>query len=177
MNKLDQNTRNKLHFWWFIVVVVCIAITYYYIKAKATDNYKTILRIASENCSLEVVKFSAENLLDVNAQIPSLTALHYASDSGCLEVVKFLVEKRADINSTSGYENWTPLHHAADQGHLEVSKFLLDKGADPSAVAKDGRAPRKMAVISEERNKDKNKKYREVIKLLSNAENALKNRK
>ncbi|WP_310732720.1 hypothetical protein [Wolbachia pipientis] len=50
-------------------------------------------------------------------------------------------------------------------------------GADPSAVAKDGRTPRSMAVISEERNKDKNKQYREVIKLLSNAEGSLKNSK
>jgi len=146
-------------------------------KAKATDNYKTILRIASKNCSLEVVKFSVENLLDVDAQIPKVTALHYASGSGCLEVVKFLVEKGADLGASGGYEKWTALHYAADEGHLEVVKFLLDKGANPSAAAKDGRTPRNMAVISEERNKDKNKKYREVIKLLSDAENALKNRK
>lgn len=177
MNELDQNTRNKLHFWWFIVAVVCVATTCCYMKAKATDNYKTILRIASKNCILEVVKFSVENLLDVDAQIPKVTALHYASGSGCLEVVKFLVEKGADLGASGGYEKWTALHYAADEGHLEVVKFLLDKGSNPSAAAKDGRTPRNMAVISEERNKDKNKKYREVIKLLSDAENALKNHK
>lgn len=59
----------------------------------------------------------------------------------------------------------------------DVWKLLNFYGADPSAVAKDGRTPRSMAVISEERNKDKNKQYREVIKLLSNAEGSLKNSK
>ncbi|WP_341817565.1 ankyrin repeat domain-containing protein [Wolbachia endosymbiont (group A) of Pherbina coryleti] len=110
-------------------------------------------------------------------QVPKLTALHYASEAGCLEVVDFLVQKGADIGASGGYEGWTPLHYAADQGRLEIVKFLLDKGADPIAVAKDGRTPRSMAVISEERNKDKNKQYREVIKLLSNAEGSLKNSK
>lgn len=66
---MNRDLRNKLHFWWFIVTVVCIIITYCYMKAKATDNYKTILQIASENCNLEIVKFSVENLLDTSIQI------------------------------------------------------------------------------------------------------------
>jgi ankyrin repeat protein len=136
-------------------------------KAKATDNYKTILRIASKNCSLEVVKSSANNLLDINTQIPELTALHYASGAGCLEVVKFLIEKGADIN-TAKYERWTALHSAAYRGNLETIRFLLDKGVDPTIRDTDGKTPRKVAVLRSRHNKDK--PYDEIIKLLAKAE-------
>ncbi|WP_353270944.1 MULTISPECIES: ankyrin repeat domain-containing protein [unclassified Wolbachia] len=177
MNKISKNIKNKINFLWLMITIICVVVTCCYTKSKAVSNYKTVLQIASENCNLEVVKLLVENLLDVNVQVPKLTALHYASEAGCLEVVDFLVQKGADIGASGGYEGWTPLHYAADQGRLEIVKFLLDKGADPIAVAKDGRTPRSMAVISEERNKDKNKQYREVIKLLSNAEGSLKNSK
>ncbi|WP_341820859.1 ankyrin repeat domain-containing protein [Wolbachia endosymbiont (group A) of Myopa testacea] len=164
---MNRDARNKLHFWWFIVTVVCVIITYCYMKAKATDNYKTILRIASKNCSLEVVKFSANNLLDINTQIPELTALHYASGAGCVEVIKFLIEKGADIN-TAKYERWTALHSAAYRGNLETIRFLLDKGADPTIRDTDRKTPRKVAILRSRNNKDK--PYREIIKLLANAE-------
>ncbi|RDD34798.1 ankyrin repeat domain-containing protein [Wolbachia endosymbiont of Cylisticus convexus] len=164
---MNRDSRNKLHFWWFIVIVVCVIITYCYMKAKAADNYKTILQIASKNCSLEVVKFSANNLLDINVQIPKLTALHYAAEEGCAEVVKFLVEKGVDINATK-YERWTPLHAASYEGKLKIIRFLLDKGADPTIRDTDGKNPRDVAVLRSRHNKDK--PYREIIKLLAEAE-------
>ncbi|WP_320157038.1 ankyrin repeat domain-containing protein [Wolbachia endosymbiont (group A) of Epistrophe grossularia] len=145
-------------------------------KAKAIDNYKTILQIASKNCSLAVTEFSVKNLLDINTQIPMMRALHYSSGSGCLQVVKFLVEEGADISVTGGYMGWTALHHAADKGHLEVVKLLLDKGADPTATAKDGRRPRNMAVV-ESRHDKNNKDYDKIIKLLANAEEQYKSEK
>ncbi len=49
-------------------------------KSKAADNYKTILRIASQNCNLETVKFSVKNLLDTDTHMPKLTELHYAAE-------------------------------------------------------------------------------------------------
>ena len=167
MTKLEQNARNKLHFWWFTTVIVCVIITYCYINTKATDNYKTILRTASQNCNLEVVKFSIENLLDVNEQIPKLTALHYAAEEGCLEIIKFLAEKGADINTTK-YERWTALHAATYEGKLEIIRFLLEKGANPNIRDTDGKTPRKLAVLRSRHNKDK--PYDEIIKLLSKAE-------
>ncbi|OJH31428.1 Ankyrin repeats (3 copies) [Wolbachia endosymbiont of Armadillidium vulgare] len=167
---MNRDSRNKLHFRWCITMIICVVITYCYMKAKATDNYKTILQIASENCNLEIVKFSVENLLDTNVQINKLTALHHASDSGCLKIVEFLVKEKTNINATGGYMGWTALHHAADKGHLEIVEFLLSKGANPTATAQDGRRPRDMAVVELRYDKNKGKPYREIIKLLAEAE-------
>ncbi|WP_264337380.1 ankyrin repeat domain-containing protein [Wolbachia endosymbiont (group B) of Dolichovespula media] len=167
MDKLGQDTKNKLHFWWLITVIVCIIATYSYMKARAADNYKTMLRIASQNCNLETIKFLVENLLDINVQIPKLTALHYAAEEGCAEVVKFLVEKGVDINATK-YERWTPLHAATYEGKLEIIRFLLDKGSDPTIRDTDGKNPRDVAVLRSRHNKDK--PYKEIIKLLAKAE-------
>ncbi|QJT96554.1 ankyrin repeat domain-containing protein [Wolbachia endosymbiont of Diaphorina citri] len=164
---MNRDSRNKLHFWWCITMIICVVITYCYTKAKATDNYKTILQIASKNCSLEVVKFSANNLLDINTQIPELTALHYASGAGCLEVVKFLIEEGADIN-TAKYEKWTALHAASYKGNLEIIKLLLEKGANPNIRDTGGKNPRDVAVLRSRHNKDK--PYDEIIHLLYNAE-------
>ncbi len=164
---MNRDSRNKPHFWWCITMIICVVITYCYMKAKAIDNYKTILRTASQNCNLEVVKFSANNLLDINTQIPELTALHYASGAGCVEVIKFLIEKGADIN-TAKYERWIALHSAAYRGNLETIRFLLDKGADPTIRDTDGKTPRKVAILGSRHNKDK--PYREIIKLLAEAE-------
>lgn len=174
MNKLDQDTRNKLHFWWFIIAIVCVVIAYCYTKSKATDNYKTILRIASKNCNLAVVEFSVKHLLDINAQIPELTALHYAAGGGCLEVVKLLAEEGADIN-TARYERWTALHSAALSGHLEIVRFLLENGANPNVRDDDGKTPRRVAVIESRHNKQK--PYGEIIKLFADAEDQYKSEK
>ncbi len=84
---MNRDSRNKLHFWWCITMIICVVITCCYMRTKATDNYKTILRIASENCNLEIVKFSVKNLLDIDMQISKLTTLHYAAGEGCLEPV------------------------------------------------------------------------------------------
>ncbi|WP_265015447.1 ankyrin repeat domain-containing protein [Wolbachia endosymbiont (group B) of Camptogramma bilineatum] len=169
MDKLGQDTKNKLHFWWLITVIVCIIPTYSYMKAKAEGNYKTILRIASQNCNLDVVKFSVENLLSVNTRVPKLTALHHASDSGCLKVTKFLVYQGADISALGENERWTALHFAALEGHLEVVSFLLERGANPNVRDRSGKKPRDVAVIESRQNKDK--PYDQIIKLLAEAEN------
>ncbi len=168
MNKLKCNEKDKLHFVWFILLIVCVVITYCYQKSKATDNYKRVLQIASENCNLDVVKFSVKNLLSINTQIPRLTALHCAAEGKCLELVKFLVNEGVDINDTGRYKGWTVLHSAAYGGNLEIVKFLLERGANPNIRDTDGKNPRDVAVIESRHNKDK--PYREIIKLLANAE-------
>ncbi|WP_353272118.1 ankyrin repeat domain-containing protein [Wolbachia endosymbiont (group B) of Apomyelois bistriatella] len=168
MNKLKCNEKDKLHFVWFILLIVCVVITYCYQKSKATDNYKRVLQIASENCNLDVVKFSVKNLLSINTQIPRLTALHCAAEGKCLELVKFLVNEGVDINDTGRYKGWTVLHSAAYGGNLEIVKFLLERGANPNTRDTDGKNPRDVAVIESRHNKDK--PYREIIKLLANAE-------
>ncbi|MFP3023920.1 MAG: ankyrin repeat domain-containing protein [Wolbachia sp.] len=168
MSQLKYNEKNKIHFVWFIILMVCVIITYCYQKSKATDNYKRILRIASENCNLDVVKFSVKNLLSINTQIPRLTALHCAAEGKCLELVKFLVNEGVDINDTGRYKGWTVLHSAAYGGNLEIVKFLLERGANPNIRDTDGKNPRDVAVIESRHNKDK--PYREIIKLLAEAE-------
>ncbi|BET37234.1 hypothetical protein wNi1_11910 [Wolbachia pipientis] len=168
MNKLKCNEKDKLHFVWFILLIVCVVITYCYQKSKATDNYKRVLQIASENCNLDVVKFSVKNLLSINTQVPRLTALHCAAEGKCLELVKFLVNEGVDINDTGRYKGWTVLHSAALGGNLEIVKFLLERGANPNIRDTDGKNPRDVAVIESRHNKDK--PYREIIKLLANAE-------
>lgn len=171
---MSRDSKNKPHFWWFIVTVVFVIITYCYMKAKATDNYKTILRIASENCNLEIVKFSVKNLLDIDTQISKLTTLHYAAGEGCLKVVKFLIDEGINVNIINGYGS-TALHNAAYRGDLEIIRFLLEKGANPTIRNKDGKNPRDVAVLRSRHNKDK--PYREIIKLLAKAEDQYKSEK
>ena len=150
-----------------MILIVCVIITYYYQKSKATNNYKTILQIASESCDLEVVQFSVKNLLNINTQIPKVTALHYAAKGGCLEVVKFLAEEGADINAIK-HKRWTVLHSATYEGNLEIIRFLLEKGANPNIKDTNGKNPRDIAILSSRHNKDK--PYRAIIDLLYNAE-------
>ncbi|WP_339047996.1 ankyrin repeat domain-containing protein [Candidatus Mesenet endosymbiont of Phosphuga atrata] len=168
MNKPNQNAKLNLSFLWLMITIVCVVITYYCVKVKATNNYKTILHTAAESCSLEVVKFIVENIVDVNnTQISDFTVLHNAADVGCLKVVKFLLEKGANINTTGRYGG-TALHYAAGESHLEVVRFLLQNGANPNIRANDGRNPRDVAVARSRHNKDK--PYDEIISLLYNAE-------
>ncbi|QXF95209.1 ankyrin repeat domain protein [Wolbachia phage WO] len=167
MDKLGQDTKNKLHFWWLIAVIVCIIATYSYMKAKAADNYKTILRIASQNCNLEIVKFSVKNLLDIGTHMPKLTALHYAAEGGCLEIVRFLIDEGVNVNITNKYGS-TALHNAAYYGDLRIIKFLLEKGANPNIINDDRKKPRNVAVLRSRHNKDK--PYDQIIKLLAEAE-------
>ncbi|MDX5526921.1 MAG: ankyrin repeat domain-containing protein [Wolbachia endosymbiont of Andrena nigroaenea] len=164
---MNRDSRNKLHFWWCITMIICVVITCCYMRTKATDNYKTILRIASENCNLEIVKFSVKNLLDIDMQISKLTTLHYAAGEGCLEVVKFLIDEGINVNIINGYGS-TALHNAAYRGDLEIIRLLLEKGANPTIRNKDGKNPRDVAVLRSRHNKDK--PYDEIIHLLYNAE-------
>lgn len=170
MKKLKYNEKDKLHFVWFILLIVCVVITYCYQKSKATDNYKRVLQIASENCNLEIVKFSVKNLLSINTQVPRLTALHCAAEGKCLELVKFLVNEGVDINDTGRHKGWTVLHSAALGGNLEIVKFLLENGASPNVKDNEGKTPRRVAVIESRYDENRDKPYREIIKLLANAE-------
>ncbi|WP_341808424.1 ankyrin repeat domain-containing protein [Wolbachia endosymbiont (group E) of Neria commutata] len=140
------------------------------------SDYKTILQIASENCSAEVVKFIVQGMVNINnTKISGFTALHSAAYAGCTEVVKLLVDEGIDINATSKYGS-TALHNAADYGHLEVVKFLLEQNANPNITDNNGRMPKKLAVMESRHNKN-NKPYDEIIKLLARAEDNYKSEK
>ena len=79
---------------------------------------------ASENGSLDVVKF----LVELGADIHALDdyAVRCASENGHLDVVKFLVEKGTNIHSLDDYT----LRYASGMGHLELVKYLVSIGAD-----------------------------------------------
>ncbi|MDN5248399.1 MAG: ankyrin repeat domain-containing protein [Wolbachia endosymbiont of Tyrophagus putrescentiae] len=173
MNKLDKNTKNKLHFWWFIAAMICAITPYYHMKVKATNNYETILQTAANNCNLGVVKLLVKDI------VPELneTALHFAARGGCLDTIRFLIlEEKVNIDAPDKYAfKRTALHNATYEGKLEIIRFLLEKGANPNVRDTNGHSPRKVAVLRSRHNKDK--PYREIIKLLANAEEQYKSGK
>ncbi|WP_265017197.1 ankyrin repeat domain-containing protein [Wolbachia endosymbiont (group B) of Endotricha flammealis] len=173
MNKLKCDEKDKLHFVWFMILMVCVVITYCYQKSKANENYRKILQVATVNCSLETTRFLVKDI------IPNLseTALHYAAREGCLDTIRFLiVEEKVNINTIdkNAFKR-TALHHAAGEGHLGIVRFLLEKGANPNIKDNDGKGARKMAVMASRH--DKNKPYKEIIKLLARAEEQYKSEK
>jgi ankyrin repeat protein len=101
-------------------------------------------------------------------------ALHYASGGGCLKVVRFFINGGININIINTYGS-TALHSASYEGDLEIMKFLLEKVANPTIRNKDGKNPRDVAVLRSRHNKDK--PYREIIKLLAKAEDQYKSEK
>ncbi|CAQ55444.1 ankyrin repeat domain protein [Wolbachia endosymbiont of Culex quinquefasciatus JHB] len=166
MSQLKCNEKEKIHFVWFIILMVCVVITYCYQKSKATDNYNKTLQAAASNCNLEIVKLLVKDM----APNLSETALHCAARKGCLDIIRFLIlEEKVNINviDRNAFKR-TALHHAAGEGHLGIVRFLLEKGANPNIKDNDGKGARKIAVMASRH--DKNKPYREIIKLLANAE-------
>ncbi|WP_386086899.1 ankyrin repeat domain-containing protein [Wolbachia endosymbiont (group A) of Norellia spinipes] len=166
MSQLKCNEKEKIHFVWFIILMVCVVITYCYQRSKAADNYNKTLQVATNNCNLEIVKLLVKDM----APNLSGTTLHFAARKGCLDIIRFLIEEeKVNINALdrNAFKR-IALHHAAGEGHLEVIKFLLDKGADPTIRDTDGKNPRDVAVLRSRHNKDK--PYREIIKLLAEAE-------
>lgn len=141
----------------------------------ANKNYEKTLRVAAESCSLEVVRFLVRDVVNINAGEWGITALHYAAQKNCLEVMRFLIEEGANINATDG-SRWTPLHRAAKYGSLDAVKLLLEKGANPNAKNKDSATPLDMARDNKQYNK-KHQDYVEIIRLLSDAENASQGKK
>ncbi|XGA08901.1 MAG: ankyrin repeat domain-containing protein [Wolbachia endosymbiont of Xenopsylla cheopis] len=172
MSKLNKNVKNSLNLVWLIVTVMCVLITYYCMKAKATNNYKEILHTATENCSIEVIRLVVKNMIDIdNIETPDFTILHNAANVGCLEVIKFLLDEGANIHVIGRYGG-TALHNATYKGHLEIVRFLLEKGANPNIKDGNGKTPRTVAVLRSRHNKDK--PYDEIISLLYNAEKQYK---
>ncbi|MBD0392033.1 ankyrin repeat domain-containing protein [Wolbachia endosymbiont of Pentalonia nigronervosa] len=175
MNKLKYNEKDKIHFVWLMILVVCVVITYCYQKSKATDNYNKTLQVATSSCNLEITKLLVKDM----APNLSKTALHYAARKGCLDIIRFLIlEEKVNIDVLDKYAfKRTALHHAADGGYLENVKFLLENGANPNIRGSDGRNPRDMSVIESRYDKNKGKPYREIIKLLAQAEDQYKSKK
>ncbi|QVU16099.1 MULTISPECIES: ankyrin repeat domain-containing protein [unclassified Wolbachia] len=152
-----------------IVLVVCIVVICSSLFDKGDKNHNTELEIATKNCDLEAVKSLMKSDVNIGEK-----ALRYSAGNGCLEVIKFLVEGGVDINAANKFK-WTALHSATDKGHLEIVEFLLEQGANPNVKDNDGKSPRKIAVMESRHNKDKS--YREIIKLLAQAEDQHRSKK
>ncbi|WP_353274651.1 MULTISPECIES: ankyrin repeat domain-containing protein [unclassified Wolbachia] len=147
---------------FLIVLTVCIVVIYFSFFKKGDESYSATLEIAAKNCDLETVKSLIKDNIGIGEK-----SLRYVAGEGCLEIVRFLVEDGIDINATNKFK-WTALHSAADQGYLEIVEFLLEKGANPNIKDSNGKSPRRIAVMASRHNKDK--PYREIIKLLAEAE-------
>ena len=83
------------------------------------------LHIAAENGWLEVVKFFAEQGVDIHAE-DEIVLRSAVEHDYALDVVKYLVEQGADIHSN----NEAPLCKAVAEGALNVVKYLVEQGAD-----------------------------------------------
>jgi hypothetical protein len=92
------------------------------VNLHVSDDF--VLKHASDNGHLDVVKYLVEHNADINAG--DVTALCYAAYNGHLEIVKFLVEHKADIHVNDDLA----LSYAARKGHLEVVQYLVNQGAD-----------------------------------------------
>jgi hypothetical protein len=102
------------------------------------DNGKTLLMLAAEDGSSEVVEALLDKGADINAKTKDgYTALMAAAYGGKRTTVTTLLDKGADVNAKDD-NGWTALMSAARTGHRNAAEVLLDRGADVNAKTKGG---------------------------------------
>jgi len=92
-----------------------------------SKDYNSILKFASENGFLEIVKLIIE--LGVKVTADNNCAVKRASVNGHLDVVKYLVKHGADLTANNNFA----LGLAAKNGHLDVVKYIVSHGGDVNA--------------------------------------------
>ena len=103
----------------------------------------TLLQYASENGTLEIVKYLLENHADIDVDLlngDANSAVSIACGRQNLEIVKCLLPKSSvDINLRYGKSKNTLLLKATEKGTSEIVKYLLENHADIDVdLLKDG---------------------------------------
>ncbi|KAI1702497.1 ankyrin repeats (3 copies) domain-containing protein [Ditylenchus destructor] len=110
-------------------------------KLRETFNFSSMLEVAVENNSAEVVGLLIERGLDVNEKdFNQSSPLHGAAFHGYKEMAEILVGKGADVNASNRY-NRTPLHEAVENNRAAVVKILVDNGANAQITDQKGYTP------------------------------------
>ena len=99
------------------------------------NNGPTVLHLAAEGGSLNVVSFFTKRLSNPNPimKVPTTdtesycdgrTPLHMAAQLGHFSIVQHICSLITDKNPKDSFD-YTPLHLAASSGHIEIVEFLL----------------------------------------------------
>lgn len=90
---------------------------------------KSLLMIACENGSLDIVQLLLNKNADINKKDKNgKTALHYAMDSKTenLEIVQSLLDLDASLTAETN-DKCTVLHKAIDKGYISIARELLQR--------------------------------------------------
>jgi Ankyrin repeats (3 copies) len=124
---------------------------------------------AVKKCSIENVKYSLKNGVDINeCDEQGFTALHWAAYYGYEDLLLLLLKRKAkiDIQDTYGF---TPLHYAVQYGRTTIVKYLLAYNAAITLKNYDGQTPLSLACADTMHDK------RPVISLLQDSVLCLQN--
>jgi ankyrin repeat protein len=118
------------------------------IAAKADMNQgsfgDTLLHVAAESGSVEMIRHLIDNGADVNAKQGSkktgATPLLLAVENERLEAVRTLIAAKSNVNAANE-EGETPLHIAARVGQPALIQLLIANGANVNARDKDQETP------------------------------------
>ena len=95
----------------------------------------TVLHLAMEVGSLDLVKFLVEKGADIHKEVVGNDAtgwnsLHFAAFDNRTEIIKYLVSAGADVNKVSVAGRWLPLKVAITRGWVDSSLLLINLGSN-----------------------------------------------
>jgi ankyrin repeat protein len=103
-------------------------------KAKAVEGERSMLHIAAQRGSEEILDYLIQPGLDVNHYDDSgETPLHVAAYSGQVEAMKKLIQSGAEINKPAE-DGDMAIHFTAMQRSVEACSYLLGAGASVDAL-------------------------------------------
>lgn len=99
------------------------------------DSYRgqTLLQLAADGRSMEVVKLIVERGADVNAAAGTEPSpLHLAAERGRTEIAQYLIERGANVDARANSHGPTPLQEALFNKQPETAAVLVKAGAKPN---------------------------------------------
>lgn len=111
------------------------------------DEYQSILSVAAEAASLDMVKLLVEQ---GGARVKGSGALIMAAQRGKLAMAEYLLAHGADIDENPADERFkedegSALHRAVYSGHRDLVDFLIQKGPNRDSRDMMGRTPMDVA--------------------------------
>ena len=96
-------------------------------KADVTADNNLLIRLASANGRIDIVKLLIENGADVT--VIDNFPVRLASANGYIDIVKLLIENGADVTDNDN----NAIKSASRNGHIDIIKLLIENGADVTA--------------------------------------------